>query len=115
LLWTIGLQQNVPDRLLGRISAVDQFGSFLFLPLSFAFGGLLVQSVEPEVVMIAAGVAALAAAAIGLSLPALHQWRPLPTAIAEAHPAPSVRSPSPNGAAPLWAAHAESSQRSGRR
>jgi MFS family permease len=115
LLWTIGLQQNVPDRLLGRISAVDQFGSFLFLPLSFAFGGLLVQSVEPEVVMIAAGAAALAAAAIGLSMPALHQWRPLPAAIAEARPAPSVRSPSPNGAAPPWAAHAESSQRSGRR
>jgi DHA3 family tetracycline resistance protein-like MFS transporter len=53
LLWTTGLQQNVPDRLLGRISAVDQFGSFLFLPLSFAFGGLLVQSVHPEPVLIA--------------------------------------------------------------
>jgi MFS family permease len=111
LLWTIGLQQNVPDRLLGRISAVDQFGSFLFLPLSFAFGGLLVQSVDPEPVMIAAGVAALAAAAIGLSTPALHQWRPFAAGIADARPAPGSSSPSPNGAVPR-AAHAETSRSS---
>ncbi|HEX8928429.1 MAG TPA: MFS transporter, partial [Actinomycetota bacterium] len=78
LLWTTGLQQNVPDRLLGRISAVDQFGSFLFLPLSFAFGGLLLQSVEPDLVLVAAGAGGLLAAAIGLSLPALHCWLPFP-------------------------------------
>lgn len=104
LLWTIGLQQNVPDRLLGRISSVDQFGSFIFLPLSFAFGGLLVQSIDPELVLIAAGVAALAAAAIGLSVPALHQWRPFPAGIAEAPPAPA------RPAATVSAAHAESTQ-----
>src|SRR6266536_1502758 len=104
LLWTIGLQQNVPDRLLGRISSVDQFGSFIFLPLSFAFGGLLVQSIDPELVLIAAGVAALAAAAIGLSVPALHQWRPFPAGIAEAPPAPA------RPAATASAAHAESTQ-----
>jgi hypothetical protein len=103
-LWTIGLQQNVPDRLLGRISSVDQFGSFIFLPLSFAFGGLLVQSIDPELVLIAAGVAALAAAAIGLSVPALHQWRPFPAGIAEAPPAPA------RPAATASAAHAESTQ-----
>ena len=105
LLWTIGLQQNVPNRLLGRISAVDQFGSFLFLPLSFAFGGLLIQSVNPELVMIAAGLAGLAAATIGLSVPTLHQWRPFPAGIADA-PA----SPTGNGAAPPHAAHVETSR-----
>jgi MFS family permease len=89
LLWTIGLQQNVPDRLLGRISAVDQFGSFLFLPVSFAFGGLLVQAVHPELVLIAAGVAGVLAAAIGLAIPALHRWRPFPEAIAEAAGSPA--------------------------
>jgi MFS family permease len=111
LLWTIGLQQNVPDRLLGRISAVDQFGSFLFLPLSFAFGGLLVQSVDPELVMIAAGLAALVAAVIGLSMPALHRWRPLPVDTVEL---PLSTVPSPNGSASAQAAaHAESSHGSG--
>lgn len=125
LLWTTGLQQNVPDRLLGRINAVDQFGSFIFLPLSFAFGGLLVQSIDPEVVMIAAGVAALAAATIGLSTPGLHEWRPFPAGVADPRRAPAPAapastpsnsgspgsgSPSPNGAAPSPAAHAETSQ-----
>ena len=111
LLWTIGLQQNVPDRLLGRISAVDQFGSFLFLPLSFAFGGLLVQSVHPELVLIAAGAAGVLAAAIGLAMPALHRWRPFPEAIAEApaEPPPSPASPvSPPRAS--TSAHANSPQ-----
>jgi MFS family permease len=83
LLWTIGLQQNVPDRLLGRISSVDQFGSFLFLPLSFAFGGLLVQSVDPELVLVAAGLAGLVGAVIGLTVPALHQWHPFPAEMSQ--------------------------------
>jgi MFS transporter, DHA3 family, tetracycline resistance protein len=113
LLWTIGLQQNVPNRLLGRISAVDQFGSFLFLPLSFAFGGLLVQSVNPELVMIAAGLAGLAAATIGLSVPTLHQWRPFPAGIADAPASPTTNGAAPptgNGAAPPHAAHVETSR-----
>jgi predicted MFS family arabinose efflux permease len=99
LLWTTGLQQNVPDRLLGRISAVDQFGSFLFLPLSFAFGGLLVQSIEPELVLLAAGVAGLLAAAIGFSVPALYRWRPFPDEIADLPPA-TTTSPTPTQTVP---------------
>jgi MFS family permease len=83
LLWVTGLQRNVPDRLLGRVSAVDQFGSFLLLPLSFAFGGLVVQAVRPELVLVGAGVAGIALAAVGLLTPGLHDWRPL----AEVEPA----------------------------
>jgi hypothetical protein len=71
------------DRLLGRVSAVDQFGSFLLLPLSFAFGGLVVQAVRPELVLVGAGVAGVALAAVGLLTPGLHDWRPL----AEVEPA----------------------------
>ncbi len=77
LLWTTGLQRNVPDRLLGRISAVDQFGSYLFLPVSFAFGGLLVQAVSPELMLVGAGAIGVTLAAIGLTTPALHEWRPI--------------------------------------
>jgi MFS family permease len=109
LLWTTGLQQNVPDRLLGRISAVDQFGSFLFLPVSFAFGGLLVQSVHPEPVLIAAGLAGLAAAAIGLTVPALHHWRPFPDGVAEAR-----RSRALAGAPAARIAHAARTARTAR-
>jgi MFS family permease len=88
LLWLTGLQRNVPDRLLGRISAVEQFGSFLFLPLSFAFGGLVVQAAGPERVLIGAGALGVALAAIGLAVPALHEWRPL---IDQPAPAPPPR------------------------
>jgi predicted MFS family arabinose efflux permease len=95
LLWTTGLQQNVPDRLLGRISAVDQFGSFLFLPMSFAFGGLLVQSVAPDLVLVAAGAGGLLAAAIGFSAPALYRWRPLPDDFADLSPATTQTSALP--------------------
>jgi MFS family permease len=78
ILWTTELQRCVPQRLLGRISAVDQFGSFLFLPLSFAFGGLVVQAVSPEVVLVGAGTIGIALAIIGLTVPTLYQWRPVP-------------------------------------
>jgi Major Facilitator Superfamily len=77
LRWTTGLQRNVPDRLLGRVSALDQFGSFLFLPLAFAAGGLIVQTFRPEVFLIGAGVLGSALALVGLALPALHEWRPV--------------------------------------
>jgi MFS family permease len=76
LLWTTSLQRNTPDQLLGRVNAADHFGSFLFLPLSFAFGGLLVQAVSPQWVLIGAGAAAMIAAVIGLALPSLHRWQP---------------------------------------
>jgi MFS family permease len=75
LLWTIGLQHNVPDQLLGRVSAVDQFGSFLFLPLSFAGGGVVVQTIRPELVVLVAGGAGMALALIGVVVPSLHRWR----------------------------------------
>ena len=86
LLWTTGLQRNAPDRLLGRISAVDQFGSFLFLPLSFAFGGLVVQAVGPELVLVGAGALGVTLAVIGLTVPALHHWRPFGHELAPAPP-----------------------------
>jgi hypothetical protein len=76
LLWITSLQRNTPDRLLGRISAIDDFGSFLFLPVSFAVGGLVVQAVSPEVVLLAAGAACMLTATIGLTVPGLHRWRP---------------------------------------
>jgi MFS family permease len=82
LLWTTSLQRNVPDQLLGRVNSVDHFGSFLFLPLSFAFGGVVLQSLSPQWVLIGAGTAATLAAVIGLAVPTLHRWRPFDVDIA---------------------------------
>jgi MFS family permease len=91
LLWTISLQRNVPDQLRGRVNAVDEFGSFFFLPLSFAFGGLVVQALSPTWVLIGAGVAATLTGVIGLAVPALHRWRPFDVAVAVG---PAVRAAS---------------------
>jgi MFS family permease len=89
LLWTTGLQQNTPQRLLGRINAVDYFGSFLFLPVSFAFGGAALQALSPDRVLAGAGAVAMLAAVIGLATPALHRWRPFGVAPgADAEPDP---------------------------
>jgi MFS family permease len=74
LLWTTALQRYVPGRLLGRISAVDQFGSFLFLPVSFALGGLVLQAARPEQVLVAAGALGTLTAVIGLTVPGLYRW-----------------------------------------
>jgi predicted MFS family arabinose efflux permease len=89
--WITALQRYVPDRLLGRVSAVDHFGSFLLLPLSFALGGLVVQAVGPQSVLIGAGVLAVAIAAVGLGVPALHQWRPFADEAAQ----PPQQAPAP--------------------
>jgi len=39
LAWINSLQELVPRHLLGRVTSVDYLGSYMFLPLGFAFGG----------------------------------------------------------------------------
>jgi MFS family permease len=97
LLWITGLQRNVPGRLLGRVSAVDQFGSFLFLPVSFAFGGLVVQAVRPELVLLVAGAVGGVLAVAGLLSPALHDWHPVPDTLARPGRPGDLRQPRPTG------------------
>jgi hypothetical protein len=75
LQWTSGLQRFTPDRLLGRVLAAAQFGQLLFLPLSFAAGGLVVGAVGPRLVLVGAGANGMLAT-VGLLVPALHRWRP---------------------------------------
>jgi hypothetical protein len=77
LWWTTSLQRNVPDRMRGRVIAVDHFGSLVFLPLSFAVGGVVVEAVGSEVVLLGAGVIGVLATTIGLAVPAVHRWRPV--------------------------------------
>jgi Major Facilitator Superfamily len=81
LLWITSLQHNTPDRLRGRVAAVADFGSFVFLPVSFAVGGLVVQAAGPQLVLLAAGANGMLAATIGLAVPALHRWRPFDDAL----------------------------------
>jgi MFS family permease len=60
LVWTNILQEFVPQEKLGRVSSIDTLGSFVLLPLGYAFTGWLVDHVDVALIFIAAGgVAAL--------------------------------------------------------
>ncbi len=68
LTWTNILQELVPEEKLGRVSSIDTLGSFVLLPLGFAFTGWLIDHVPVAYVFIAAGTVA----AIVSILPLLH-------------------------------------------
>jgi sugar phosphate permease len=60
LVWTNILQEFVPEEKLGRVASIDTLGSFVLLPLGYAFTGWLVDRVDVALIFIAAGgVAAL--------------------------------------------------------
>jgi len=68
LIWTNILQEFVPQEKLGRIASIDTLGSFVLLPLGFAFTGWLVDRLDIAIIFIAAG----AVAALVSLLPLLH-------------------------------------------
>ena len=49
------MQEMVPPEKMGRVSSVDALGSFVLLPLGFAFTGWLIDTVGVTTVFIAAG------------------------------------------------------------
>jgi len=55
LAWTHSLQEMVPQEKLGRVSSIDALGSFVFLPLGFAFAGLLTERIGPANVFVLGG------------------------------------------------------------
>jgi DHA3 family tetracycline resistance protein-like MFS transporter len=63
LVWTNTLQEMVPQERLGRVSSIDALGSFVFLPVGFAFAGILSDRLGPANVFVLGGslVALLAA------------------------------------------------------
>jgi DHA3 family tetracycline resistance protein-like MFS transporter len=63
LAWTNSLQEMVPQERLGRVSSIDALGSFVFLPLGFAFAGMLTERIGPADVFVLGG-----SLVIGLSL-----------------------------------------------
>jgi len=68
LIWTNILQELVPQEKLGRIASIDTLGSFVLLPLGFAFTGWLVDRLDIAIIFIAVG----AVAALVSLLPLLH-------------------------------------------
>ncbi len=71
LIWTNVLQEMVPSNLLGRVSSVDQLGSFVMLPLGLALTGVLTDQIGAAAVFIIGGLATVVLMVIGLAHPAI--------------------------------------------
>jgi DHA3 family tetracycline resistance protein-like MFS transporter len=73
LIWVNTLQELVPPELLGRVSSVDQLGSFALLPLGFALTGWATDLVGPSTVFLVGGLLTSAIIGLGLLHPAIRR------------------------------------------
>ncbi len=71
LVWTNLLQEMVPPEQMGRVSSVDMLGSFVLLPVGFAFTGWLIDLIGVTTVFVAAGIVSAAICALPLFHPAI--------------------------------------------
>ena len=60
------LQERVPEHLLGRVSSLDMFGSFLLLPIGLGIVGWLADRVGPSPIFVVGGLLSLILALLGL-------------------------------------------------
>ncbi len=60
------LQERVPEHLLGRVSSLDMFGSFLLLPIGLGIVGWLADLVGPSPIFVVGGLLSLILALLGL-------------------------------------------------
>lgn len=73
LVWTNTLQEMVPQERLGRVTSIDALGSFVFLPLGFAFAGILADRIGPANVFLLGGTVVILLAAGMLLVPSIRR------------------------------------------
>jgi len=73
LAWTNSLQEMIPHERLGRVSSIDALGSFIFLPLGFAFAGILTERIGPANVFVLGGSLVVLLAAGMLLVPSIRR------------------------------------------
>jgi MFS family permease len=66
LAWVYALQEYVPPERLGRVSSLDQLGSYLLNPLSYVVVGALTDRWGAQVVLIGGGIISAGIFALGL-------------------------------------------------
>jgi MFS family permease len=71
LIWTNILQELVPEEKLGRVISIDTLGSFVLLPIGFAFTGWLVDHAEIAHIFLAAGAVSALASLLPLLNPSI--------------------------------------------
>jgi hypothetical protein len=73
VIWESTLQQLVPPRALGRVAAIDLFGSLAPLPIGYVLMGFLVERQGPAATILISGVATIALALMALSVRAIRE------------------------------------------
>lgn len=73
LIWINTLQELVPGDLLGRVSSIDNLGSFALLPVGYAVAGLLTDKIGAPLVFLGGGLISAALALVGLLHPAIRK------------------------------------------
>ncbi len=73
LAWTNSLQEMVPHERLGACRSIDVLGSFIFLPLGFAFAGILTERIGPANVFVLGGSLVVLLAAGMLLVPSIRR------------------------------------------
>lgn len=71
LVWTLTLQEMVPNEKLGRVYAFDSLGSWVLLPVGFALAGWGTDLVGAPTVFLIGGAGTILMTLIGLSHPAV--------------------------------------------
>jgi MFS family permease len=73
LVWTNTLQEMVPQERLGRVSSIDALGSFVFLPVGFAFAGILADRIGSVNVFLLGGTVVALLAGAMLFVPSIQR------------------------------------------
>jgi DHA3 family tetracycline resistance protein-like MFS transporter len=73
LLWVNVLQELVPTHLLGRVSSIDQLGSFVLIPIGYGLAGWLTDAIGPSLVLFLGGISAALVGMLGLLHPKVRQ------------------------------------------
>ena len=71
LVWTITLQELVPNEKLGRVASIDNMGSFALVPVGYAVAGWATNAFGAPVVFIVGGVASAIIMGLGFLIPTI--------------------------------------------
>ncbi|UJA20385.1 MFS transporter [Thermoleophilia bacterium SCSIO 60948] len=78
VLWTTGVQRDVPDELLGRVFSLDYLGSLGLLPLGLALAGPVTDLIGRDALLIASGTFTLVSSALVLLSPQIRAFSSRP-------------------------------------
>jgi MFS family permease len=73
LVWENTLQEYVPRRLFGRVSSVDYLGSYILLPLGYAYGGWAAEHIGVSLLFLTGGTLQTVLIALGLLHPKIRR------------------------------------------